>query len=165
MGSHQELFRDRIKRRYCWVNLRDGCIMRRYMLDSMTAYGCGAAASVLALLHTTYILPCGTCMQIGRRRRSSLPYYGIFAVISTLLKSSPFYGKWLDYWCWSHDDLRSSFTSLVFGQYVPTSPSTAEQPICLCDPCLWGQETAAILFLSIFLVFFFCLYSWFTDRD
>lgn len=58
----------------CWVSLRDGCIMHRYMLESLDA-------------NSSHVGPVRK-LAMGREGRSSLPYYCIFCCYLSHLRVS-----------------------------------------------------------------------------
>lgn len=147
MGSHQELSRDRIKRRWYLLGQSERWLCHaRCVLDSFDANRCGTAASVLAFQHTTAALwDLHTNGQWeGKERNKHSPILLHFCCYLSPLGVSLLCDHC---WCWGHDDLSSLFMSLVLGQCVPTALPTADPPVCPCEL----SRKAALLFLLFFL--------------
>lgn len=118
------------RQRRSWVTLRDGCIMPRYVLAGMLA-GVMLQHVGFPARHSSHE---GSAYKWAVRRREAISFVTALLGLSQPSENQPpLNGQWLQHRGWAHNNLSSSFTSLVFCQHVLRASLTAVPCVCPCD--------------------------------
>lgn len=134
------------QRRRCLLGHPERWLHRAQVCASWDVSRCDAAARWLSC---TSQQPRGICLQMGRgEERSHLLCNCTLWLSQPSESQAPLNGQWLQHRGWGHDDLSSSFVSLVLCQCVPRASLTAVPRVCPCDHFLGDS----CLFISIGLL-------------